>query len=212
MTPIGHRLSLHLDEEVVRMANEWFFKWHHIGSQNSVEIESFRGKPICYGGIKFSGSAQAVYWDTIQHYLRKKISSLFDDLERELKDYPFASRAAAIDEVANLVKNFSHRIRRMAIEKDRVLRSDILSFPFTSPSEKDLGSWGGSKSDDIDARADALKQILVGVEIRKSNFSTKANEYIDKHRWWIGLLGLISAVIGYFCIRIDWRLHRCPIE
>jgi hypothetical protein len=62
MTPIGSRLSISLDDEYLRMQNEWFFKWHFIGdSQRAVEIDSFRGKPICYGGIKFSGTATLVY-------------------------------------------------------------------------------------------------------------------------------------------------------
>ena len=68
MTPIGSRLQLTLDDEVIRMANEWFFKWHHIGGERPVEIDSFRGKPIVYGGIRFSGSAHgptdAFYVDT----------------------------------------------------------------------------------------------------------------------------------------------------
>lgn len=61
MTPIGLRLQLELDEEALRMANDWFFKWHFIGNDGPVEIESFRGKPIIYGGIQFSGSAHQVY-------------------------------------------------------------------------------------------------------------------------------------------------------
>jgi hypothetical protein len=32
LTPIGARLQLALDAEHMRMLNEWFFKWHHIGA------------------------------------------------------------------------------------------------------------------------------------------------------------------------------------
>lgn len=198
MTPIGYRLSLHLDEEVVRMANEWFFKWHRIGAQNSVEIESFCGKPICYGGIKFSGSPRDVYWDTIQRYLRKKISGVFDDLERDLKDYPITSGASAIDEVSSLAKNFAYRIRRMAIEKDKLLRSDPLKFPFEPSSEQDLGTWRGSTSEEIDLRAEALKQIFAVPSVPKPTFWDRANEFWDKHRWWIGLISLGLGIVGLF--------------
>jgi hypothetical protein len=65
LTPVGSRLSDSLSDEYLRMQNEWFFKWHLIGEGRAVEIDSFRGKPICYGRIKFSGSAADVYWDTI---------------------------------------------------------------------------------------------------------------------------------------------------
>lgn len=63
LTPIAARLELALDAELLRMQNEWFFKWHHIGRERTVEIESFNGSPICYGGIKFGGTARDVYWD-----------------------------------------------------------------------------------------------------------------------------------------------------
>ncbi|MGB6659844.1 MAG: hypothetical protein WBE48_28335 [Xanthobacteraceae bacterium] len=81
LTPIGLRLSSALNDEFLRMQTEWFFKWHHIGGPRTIEIDSFLGRPICYGGIKFSGSARHVYWDTIQRYLRKKIGSIFDELK-----------------------------------------------------------------------------------------------------------------------------------
>jgi hypothetical protein len=87
LTPIGSRLTASLNDEYMRMQNEWFFKWHSIGSERGVEIESFNGKPICYGGIRFSGSAHHVYWATIQRYLQKKVGSIFDDLESELSRY-----------------------------------------------------------------------------------------------------------------------------
>ena len=88
------------------MQNEWFFKWHHIGGQWAIEIDSFRGKPIVYGGIKFAGSARLVYWDTIQHYLRNKIGAIFDGVEEELKKYPLEIRAAALAEARWIVSRF----------------------------------------------------------------------------------------------------------
>jgi hypothetical protein len=65
LTPIGARLQTTLDAEYLRMQNEWFFKWHHIGRGGGVEIDGFDGRMIRYGGIKFSGSARNVYWGTI---------------------------------------------------------------------------------------------------------------------------------------------------
>jgi hypothetical protein len=50
MTPIGSRLFISLNDEYLRMLNEWFFKWHSIGGERAVGIDSFLGKPIVYGG------------------------------------------------------------------------------------------------------------------------------------------------------------------
>lgn len=192
MTPIGLRLQLELDEEVLRMANEWFFKWHFIGKDGPVEIESFRGKPINYGGIKFDGSAHQVYWDTIQFYLRKKVSALFDQLEINIKDYPVQTRGTSIEEAQTLIGSFTARIRRMAIEKDRILRGDGVNFP----QKHDFGRWEGSGLQDIAARAEGLRAIYC--EERKTNKSVweTANDICDNHRWWIITGGLVLTIIS----------------
>ena len=152
-TPIGARLGIQLDDEYVRMANEWFFKWHQIGGDRPIEIESFRGKPICFGGIKFSGTAHAVYWNTIQFYLRKKISQIFDQVESELANYPIDARDAALTEGRMLISGFARKIRAYAVEKDRILRGDGINFP----EAHDFGTWEGCRVDDIQSRADGIR-------------------------------------------------------
>jgi hypothetical protein len=140
LTPIGSRLSLSLDDEYMRMQNEWFFKWHHIGGQRALRIDSFRGKPICYGGIKYSGTARDIYWQTIQLYLRKQIGGIFDNLEGELERYSLEVRHAALNEVEFIVTEFAAKIRRAAIETDRILRGNGIEFPV----EHDAGHWQGA--------------------------------------------------------------------
>jgi hypothetical protein len=48
LTPIGARLQMALDAEYLRMQNEWFFKWHHIGRDRVIEIDGFDGRMIRY--------------------------------------------------------------------------------------------------------------------------------------------------------------------
>jgi hypothetical protein len=161
LTPIGSRLTASLNEEYMRMQNEWFFKWHSIGSERGVEIESFNGRPIFYGGIRFSGSAHRVYWDTIQRYLQKKVGSIFDELEGAMGRYPLDVRSKALDESKWIVGQFAAKIRRTAIEKDRVLRGNGIEFP----PEHDLGHWHGCRAEDIEARVGALRQIYCDLQI-----------------------------------------------
>lgn len=161
LTPIGSRLSTSLGDEYLRMQNEWFFKWHSIGGERPVTIESFNGNPICYGGIKFSGSAHTVYWDTIQRYLRKKIGSIFDGLEDELKKYSLDIRDKALTEARWVVGQFAAQIRRTAIEKDRILRGNGMQFP----TEHDYGSWQGCQSTDIEARVEGLRRIYCDLQL-----------------------------------------------
>ncbi|HEY4113903.1 MAG TPA: hypothetical protein VGM17_07555 [Rhizomicrobium sp.] len=140
------------------MANQWFFRWHHIGGPKPVQIASFRAQPICYSGIRFSGSAREVYWHTIQLYLRKKISEFFDEVEAQLTSYPPVVRAAALNEARMLVGAFARRIREEAIERDRILRGNGIHFP----KRQDLGRWLGSQAADIESRASELKAIYCG--------------------------------------------------
>lgn len=161
LTPIGSRLSTSLDAEYSRMQNEWFFKWHFIGAERLVEIDSFNGKPICYGGIRFSGSAQQVYWYTIQLYLQKKVGLIFDELEQELTKYPLGIRCEALSEAQRMVTQFATKIRKAAVEKDRVLRGNGITFP----PEHDQGHWIGCGVAEIEARVSGLRQIYCDLPI-----------------------------------------------
>jgi hypothetical protein len=155
LTPIGSRLTLSLDSEFLRMANEWFFKWHFIGRDSAVEIESFSGRPICYGGVAYAGSPVDVYWDTIQRYLRIKVATLFDELESQLARYPIEIRVKALNESQVLLNGFAAKIRNKAIDTDRTLRGNGMEFP----AAHDRGRWTGSTSADIASRTQVLKDI-----------------------------------------------------
>lgn len=137
------------------MVNEWFFKWHHIGSQSVTHIDSFDGRMISYAGIKFSGSAQDVYWSTIQRYARQKVGELFDHLEIDIQRYPVEIRSRALNEALGLIRQFVTRIRRQTVEKDRILRGDGINFP----KERDMGRWAGVLTTDLEARIDTLRHI-----------------------------------------------------
>jgi hypothetical protein len=161
LTPVGLRLSASLDDEYLRMQNEWFFKWHFIGEGHLTEIDSFRGKPIRYGGIKFSGTAHNVYWDTIQYYLKQKIGATFDDLEKEVVRYSVDVRDKALTEAGWLVVQFAQKIRNAAVEKDRILRGNGIEFPL----RHDFGRWQECGRGDIEARADRLQQIYCSLSL-----------------------------------------------
>ena len=45
-----------LDQDSIRMANDWFFKWHSINIPNrGVDVDDFYGGRISVGGIVFQG-------------------------------------------------------------------------------------------------------------------------------------------------------------
>ena len=178
-SPIAARVSLSLDEEYLRMQNEWFFKWHHIGRERPVEIDSFDGRNLVYGGVAFAGSPHDMYWQTIQRYLRKKIGAIFDEVEAELPKYSIEVRETALQEIRYTVRRFAAKIREAAVEKDRVLRGNGVSFPPAC----DFGQWLGCSSADIDVRVASLCEIycdrkitIEGVEMTMKNLKAMMNE------------------------------------
>ena len=202
MTPIGSRLFISLNDEYLRMQNDWFFKWHSIGRERAVEIDSFLGKPIVYGGSKFDGSARLVYWDTIQRYLIKKIGSIFDSLEEELKKYPLEVKAKALTEAQWIVGHFSARIQRAAIEKDRILRGNGIEF---SP-EHDAGHWLGCGTGDIQARVEGLRRIYCDLEQEVGAATAKLSDALILKPTFMGMGTDLKKVWGW--AHTKWRGAR----
>lgn len=165
-TTIGQNLELAAHLELSKMDNEWFFKWHFIGENRTTEIDSFREKPIRYGGITYSGSAVEVYWDTISRYRKIKVAEFFNSVELELLKYPKNVRRHAIIEATSIIKMFATGIQRRAVEKDRILRGDGINFP----KPQDQGRWGESGVVAIDRRAAALVEGYCEMNIEQGDY------------------------------------------
>lgn len=156
MTPVATRLQLRLDDRARWFRNEWFFKWHHIGGQHAVNIEMFDGRQAHYAGIAFSDSARDVYWDAVQRGIRLEIVEQLGWVEEAIATYAPAVARTAIDECAALIVSFARGIRRLTVEKDRILRGDGISFPQSC----DEGHWRGATEADIRQQAEAIKVVL----------------------------------------------------
>ena len=156
MTPTASRLKARLDERRRWFVNEWFFKWHFIGKDGPVTIDSFDGRGIHYGGIAFSGTARHVYWDAIVRGVRKEIVEQFAWVDQEVRNYNRETGLKAIDECAGQLASFVRVIRREAVKKDRILRGDGINHP----TEDDGGWWDGTSDREIVSQAEALKSAL----------------------------------------------------
>ena len=131
MTPFGHKLSNSLENERLRMANEWFFPWHGLGYGGRVDVDDFNGRRIRIGGVKFSGSTELVYWSTLRRYLANKINTTFEAAEAEIRATSGANAPAIVEDTSRLLIPFCQRILGEAIETDRALwrhceRSEVM--------------------------------------------------------------------------------------
>ena len=160
MTPTAMQLEFRLDQRRRWFDNEWFFKWHHIGGRNVIEIDTFDGRHARYAGIKFSGSPHNVYWDAITRGARKEVVEQFEWIEKRVRSYARVQAEKAIDESAELLAQFCQALRRAAIWKDRILRGDGMNFP----PEHDFGNWSAISREEIVRQAAALKEALFPAE------------------------------------------------
>jgi hypothetical protein len=156
MTPFGLTLQHRLENETRRMQNEWFFKWHSIGRDRTVEIDSFDGRTLKYGGIAYSGSAREVYWDTLKRYISGKINDIFNEVESILSNYPIEMSPQIIEDTVGLLRSFNSKISNIAVEKDKILRGNGLEFP---PPDQESGRRL-LQVHNIEQRATALKQMI----------------------------------------------------
>jgi hypothetical protein len=156
MTPFGLTLQHRLEKETRRMENEWFFKWHYIGKDGPVEIDSFDGKMLKYGGIGYSGTAREVFWDTLKRYISGKIDDIFVELEAVLTKYPIEMSEQTIDDTKNLLMSFNGQIADIAVEKDKILRGNGFEFP---PPDRGRAS-GVLQANSITLRANALADVV----------------------------------------------------
>lgn len=202
MTPTCTRLKARLDERLRWFINEWFFKWHFIGKDGPVSIDSFDGRGIHFGGIKFSGSACDVYWDSIVRGVKKEITEQFAWVDLEVRAYNHETALQAIDECAGQLVSFVRTIRREAVAKDRILRGDGIRFP----SENDAGRWDGTSASDIASQADALKRALpLPVEYQSSTapveeqtLRRRASAVWHNNQWWLGPIAFVAGLAGLY--------------
>jgi hypothetical protein len=129
VTPFGTRLKDRLDAEVMRMQNEWFFKWHQLKTSTGVQVDGFDGREIRIVGVEYWGSTRDVYWATLQRYLSVKLGEYFDSTVEAIERFPNKLSEQMIGEFDQLLKNFCARIAEAAVEKDKVLRGNGFEFP-----------------------------------------------------------------------------------
>jgi hypothetical protein len=178
MTPFGLKLQHRLETEMSRMQNEWFFKWHFIGKDGPVEIDSFDGRMLKYGGVDFSGTTREIYWDTLKRYISNKVDDIFAELEMKLSSYPVEIANQTIDDTLSLLVSFNRRIADIAVEKDKILRGNGFEFPPLEPgtASKVL------QASNITLRASALKtlvklkQAAVGIKTVRDAPQTDGND------------------------------------
>ncbi|MDZ4285201.1 MAG: hypothetical protein U1A28_05250 [Patescibacteria group bacterium] len=174
------------------MQNEWFFKWHLIGRDGPVEIDSFDGRVAQYAGIRFFGSPREVYWQVLKRYLENKVAEYFDDAEKNLDRYPVEIRDQIVIQTGVELRTFSRQISHDAVEKDRILRGDGTSFP----SRDDSYVERFFVFEQIGMREHALIELNRLKKPAIKGRAEKLNHVLKEYKELIALLTTVSVAIG----------------
>ncbi len=78
-----------------------------------------------------------------------------EPLENDIQKYPLETRKAALSEALGSLRRFAAKIRKAAVEKDRILRGNGFEFP----APHDRGTWQGSQPAEIEAAVASLDAI-----------------------------------------------------
>lgn len=123
MTPLELKVRHELEAEYVRMANEWFFKWHNINIEGRiVDVEDFYGGRFNTGGVEFWGTLQDLYWRSVEKYLVDLIHRIFERWEVDTRGYPLEQRRQSIDSISLALRQHAGKIVACATDTDRRLR------------------------------------------------------------------------------------------
>lgn len=119
------------------MANEWFFRWHGLKEEEGMTVDGFDGRQIRMGGnLQFWGTPRDVYWQTLSRYIAVEIEKRFKQLQSETVSYPLELKLEAARDFEAIMERFNAQIAEMAMEKDRLLRGDGITFPNPDQSAK----------------------------------------------------------------------------
>ena len=125
MTPFELNLRHELDIERQRFDNEWLFQWYNIRSEKRiVDVPDYRGGRIAWGGIRFEGQSQLIYWQAFGRYLNCKVHEVFQRWDRETSPYPPALRRSSLDGIERLLRQFVAGLVVRANATDQALRGD----------------------------------------------------------------------------------------
>ena len=194
-TPFEISLVHELGQDVIRMANDWFFKWHSINIEGQhVDVEDFYGGRITVGGFVFQGQIQDIYWSSVGKHLVDRVHKGFRQWETECATYPPSLKLSALDALERSLNGYIARIMQHAVRTDAALRGR--GDPSSAPAYNSTGTHSRANVEVIRLRAAHLALIPAEESKAKPSFLKQIEEHFTKWRGVYAAVGLCLAAVG----------------
>jgi hypothetical protein len=192
LTPFGLRLSTRLENERLRMSNEWFFPWHSLGYGATVDVDDFNGRRIRIGGVRFSGSTETVYWSAVRRFIANQINNIFEAAEDEIRATSASNARAIVEDASGLLITFCQRILGEAIETDRRLKGSGFPDPnYQSPHAAQVLFRG-----DVEKRKNSMMAFYYQEQTSKQSFGKRIEKFVEKKKGKLQVAGSIVAILS----------------
>jgi hypothetical protein len=195
ITPFEISLVHELDQDSIRMANDWFFRWHSINIPNrTVDVDDFYGGRISVGGIVFQGQIQDIYWSSVGKHLVDRVHKGFRQWETECVPYALNKKLSALNALERSLNVYIARVMQTAVNTDRALRGH--GDPASAPTYNSSGTHSRANVEVIRLKAAHLALIPTEVVQAKPSLLKRTEEHFTKWRGVYTGVGLLTAVIG----------------
>jgi hypothetical protein len=196
ITPFELALRHEVEEDYMRMANGWFFKWHNLTIPNRVvEVEDFYGGNFAVGGIVFQGQIQELYWRSVGKHLVDRVHRGFWQWETASASYPLNLKSASLDALERILNGYIARIVQLATDTDRALRGR--GDPKSVQPYNDNGYHAQANAEVVRLKLAHLALLPKGeAKVEKVSWIKKVEEHFTKWRGVYAAVGLGIAVVG----------------
>jgi hypothetical protein len=198
-TPFEISLVHTLGQDSIRMANDWFFKWHNINIPDRVvDVEDFYGGRIHVGGIVFQGQIQQIYWSSVSKHLVDSVHKSFRQWETECAAYPRNLKLSALNALETALNGYIVRVMETAVRTDQALRGR--GNPASAPAYNSSGTHSRANVEVVRLKAAHLALIPPAEVTAKPPLPRRLLRAVEEHfTRWRGVytgVGILIAVVG----------------
>lgn len=115
MPSFGNRLAAEFESEFIRLANDWYLRWHDLARGEAIDVDDFRGGRIRLQNTHFDAVAEHAYWAAVGRHADAKIDETFHRADNEILAQGGFQTEAIAEETTIALRSFLEKLHRHAV-------------------------------------------------------------------------------------------------